>query len=285
MIRRTVLTGLSTLLGACSPLAAFNNLGPRDPARVGPLAIPYGDHPRQKLDLYRPHGRSGAPLPVLVFFYGGSWDSGRRQDYAWVGQALAAQGFLVAVPDYRLVPEVRYPGFVEDGARAVATVRRLAAENGGDPARLAVAGHSAGAYIASMVALDRRWLGALNEPPVSAFAGLAGPYDFYPFDVRASIEAFGRTPDPRMTQPVNLDLSAAPPAFLGHGGRDEVVRPRNSEALARGLRAAGREVELKVYPGMDHVDIVLALSRSFRGKGPVLADMIAFLRRQLAATG
>jgi acetyl esterase/lipase len=116
---------------------------------------------------------------------------------------------------------------------------------------------------------------------VRAFAGLSGPYDFYPFDTPASLEAFGQAPEPRLTQPVNLDLAAAPPVFLAHGSKDATVAPRNSQALARALEAAHREVELKVYEGLDHKDAVLALSRMFRGKAPVLDDMTRFLHAQL----
>ena len=280
MIRRTVLTGLSTLLGACSPLAAFNNLGPRDPARVGPLAIPYGDHPRQKLDLYRPHGRSGAPLPVLVFFYGGSWDSGRRQDYAWVGQAFAARGFVTVVPDYRLVPEVVFPGFVEDAAAATAKAREIAPRFGGDPDRIVLVGHSAGAYIAVFLALADAYLrrAGLDPKAVRAAAGLAGPYDFYPFDVPSSIAAFGQAPDPRVTQPINFARADAPPLFLATGDKDTTVAPYHSQRLAAKQQALGAEAELKVYPGLDHVEIVLALSRLFRGKAPVLDDVTTFLK-------
>jgi acetyl esterase/lipase len=270
---------LSALAAACTPLAAFNRLAPRDPARRGPSGVAYGEDPRQRLDLYAPLS-AGGPVPVLVFFYGGAWNSGRRQDYGWVGQALAAQGYLVAVADHRLVPGVRFPAFVEDGARAVARTLELAPAHGGDPGRLILAGHSSGAYIAAMLALAPAYLGAAGVEPgrVRAFAGLSGPYDFYPFDVAASIEAFQGAADPRATQPVDLDLAGAPPTFLGHGSRDIVVAPRNSQALARALAAAGDEVQLKIYPGLDHKDMALALSRPFRGKAPVLADMIAFLR-------
>lgn len=281
MTRRGLIASLAAgLTTACSPLSAFATLTPRDPARRVGMGIPYGRDPRQRMDIYRPR-ETGTPAPVHVFFYGGNWDSGRRQDYGWVGQALAAQGFLAVVPDYRVAPQVTYPAFVEDGAAAVAEACRQAAALGGDPARVVVSGHSAGAHIAAMVALEPRWLKAAGAPPVRAFAGLSGPYDFYPFDVPASINAFGAYPDGRATQPVNLDLAAAPPAFLAHGTADAVVRVRNSTALAGKLKAAGREVELKLYEGLDHKDTVLALSRPFRGKAPVLADMTAFLQRHL----
>ena len=284
MTRRNLITAFAgALAAACTPLGALNRFAPRDPALRGPTNVAYGPDPRQRLDLYAPRARTAKPWPLLVFFYGGAWNSGRRQDYEWVGQALASRGFVVAVVDHRLVPQVRYPAFIEDGALAVARARQLAAGHGGDPDRVVLSGHSSGAYVASMLALDPRWLSQAGVPAgkVRAFAGLSGPYDFYPFDVPASIEAFGQAPDPRLTQPVNLDLSAAPPVFLAHGSRDETVAPRNSRALAQALKAAGGEVELKVYDGLDHKDPVLALSRLFRRKAPVLDDMMRFLHAHL----
>jgi acetyl esterase/lipase len=265
-------------------LGALNRFGPRDPAVRGPADVAYGPDPRQRFDLYAPRTRAARPWPLLVFFYGGAWNSGRRQDYEWVGQAQASRGFVVAVVDHRLVPEVRYPAFIEDGAGAVARARQLAAAHGGDPDRIVLSGHSSGAYVASMRALDARWLTVAGVAPgkVRAFAGLSGPYDFYPFDVPASVEAFGQAPDPRLTQPVNLDLSTAPPAFLAHGSKDETVAPRNSTALARALQAAAREVELKLYADLDHKDPVLALSRLFRGRAPVLDDMTRFLHARVS---
>lgn len=279
MNRRLLITALSGLAAACSPLSLLNSLAPRDPARQGPFGIEYGQDPRQRMDLYAPANLDGRRHPLLVFFYGGAWNSGRRQDYGWVGQALASRGFVTVIPDHRLAPAHPFPAFVEDGAAAVAAACRLAADHGGDPDRIVLAGHSSGAYIASMLTLDPRWLSAAGVDPrrVRAFAGLSGPYDFYPFDVKASIEAFGEAPDPRMTQPVNLDLSSAPPVFLAHGGRDETVRVRNSESLARALTAAGADCDLKIYPPLDHKDVVLALSRPFRDRAPVLDDMTRFL--------
>lgn len=280
MTRRVFVSVLAGALAtACSPLAAFNRFAPRDPALRGPTNVAYGPDPRQRLDLYAPRARGTKSWPLMVFFYGGAWSSGRRQDYEWAGQALASRGFVVAVVDHRLVPQVRYPAFVEDGAMAVARARQLAAAHGGDPERILLAGHSSGAYVASMLALDPRWLAKAGVATgnVRAFAGLSGPYDFYPFDVPSSIEAFRGAPEPRLTQPVNLDISSAPPVFLGHGSRDVVVAPRNSQALAAALRQARRKVEIEIYPGLDHKDPVLALSMLFRGKAPVLDGMTRFL--------
>lgn len=289
MTRRGVFAGLASaataLSTACSPLTAFNTLAPRDPAERLGRALAYGPLSRQRLDVYAPPAATrasagaGASAPVLVFFYGGSWNSGRRQDYAFVGQALAARGFVTVIPDYRLFPQVRYPEFLKDGAAAVRWVREHAAAYGGDPDRLVLAGHSAGAYNAMMLALDPEFLTAAGVDPriVKAVAGLSGPYYFLPFDVPSTRDAFGACPDPPATQPLNHVSAASPPAFLAHGGRDALVQPRNATALGKALARAGRPVEVKIYPGLGHADTVLALSRLFRGRAPVLSDMAAFL--------
>lgn len=288
MIRRrlslvVLLAGLAVLAGACSPLALLNAL-PSDPARVAARGVAYGSDPRQKLDVYVPAARGagggGRGAPVLVFFYGGSWSSGDRAGYAFAGRSMAAEGFVTVVPDYRLVPQVRFPAFVQDGAAAVAWARAHAAEYGGDPDRIVLMGHSAGAYIAAMLAMDPRWLAEAGAPPrtVKAWAGLAGPYDFLPFDVKSSQDAFGAWPKPQETQPIAFASAGDPPAFLGHGDADTTVRLKNSRNLAAKLEAAGVPVELKVYPGIKHVPILLALTRTFRGKAPVRQDAVAFLK-------
>lgn len=284
MTRRAGLIALTgSVLSACSPLSLFATLTPKDAARARERGVAYGPDPRQALDVYAPSkapGRETAPAPLAVFFYGGSWDSGRRQDYGWVGQALAAQGFLAIVPDYRLYPAVRYPGFVEDGALAVAWAVEHARALGGDPDRIVLIGHSAGAYNAAMLALDDRYLDAVGVDPkvVRAFAGLSGPYDFLPLDGPVTRRTFGDYPDLPATQPGAYARPDSPPAFLATGDADTTVKPRNTKALAAALRAKGVVVDERHYAGLNHADTVLALSRPFRGKAPVLAEMTAFLR-------
>lgn len=283
MDRRTLLVALPALAG-CSSIAAFDTLAPRDPGtrRIVHDAN-YGAAPRQKLDLYAPDG-AAAPLPIIVFIYGGSWRHGDKDNYNFLGAAFAAQGFLTAIPDYRLVPEVRFPGFVEDCAAAVCWVKDNASSHGGDPSRTVLVGHSAGAYNAVMLALDRRYLAAAGAPAqfVRGAVGLAGPYDFAPFDVPATQEAFGQAPDPRLTQPIQFARADAPPLLLLWGEDDDTVGPRNIESLARVMREAGGAVETKIYPGIDHIEIAAALSRPYRDKAPVLADVTEFARRVAA---
>ncbi|HEX4184028.1 MAG TPA: alpha/beta hydrolase [Caulobacteraceae bacterium] len=288
MDRRGFLGGLaafySSVLVACSPLSALNTLSPRDSAARAGRDIAFGPLSRQKLDVYAPRPAASA-APVLVFFYGGSWNSGRRQDYAFAGRALASRGFLTIVPDYRLYPEVRYPDFLHDGAAAIRWARDHAAEYGGDPHRIVLAGHSAGAYNAAMLALDGEFVSAAGVDPsnIKAFAGLSGPYYFLPLDDPTTIATFGDYPDLPATQPSKYVTPSSPAAFLGHGSIDRLVWPSNSEGLGRKLGRAGVAEEVKVYPGLNHADMVVALSRLFRGKAPVLDDMTTFLHAHAQA--
>ena len=271
---------LLTLLGACSPLRTFNSLVPKDQGSTQVASdIAFGPQPRQRLDLYRPDtadaDEQGPKLPVIVFIYGGSWQTGEKGGYAFVGRALAARGFLVAIPDYRLVPQIRYPAFVEDNAAAVRWLVSNAHRYGGDPSRILIMGHSAGAYNAAMLALDPRWLGA-DRPAIKGFVGLAGPYDFLPLEGPVTTAAFGGEPRPATTQPINFVSADDPPALLLHGARDSTVYPRNSRSLQARLARVGADARMRIYPDLGHVGIVTALSRPFRRKAPVLDDVTAF---------
>ncbi|GJE27362.1 alpha/beta hydrolase [Methylobacterium organophilum] len=268
-------------LGGCSPLALFDALGPRDAGgRLARQDAAYGEDPRQRLDVFVPVA-GPRHAPVLVFFYGGSWKSGSKDDYAFAAQALAAQGFVTVVPDYRLYPKARFPDFLDDGAAAVAWVHDNIADYGGDPKRIVLAGHSAGAYNAVMLGLDPRYLRRAGVDPrvIRAVAGLSGPYDFLPFDHKTSIDVFGAAEDPAQTQPVTFAGPHSPPAFLASGDGDTVVRPRNTQSLAGRLRAARVPVQERLYAGLDHADTLLALSVTFRSKAPALAEMTAFLHQ------
>lgn len=251
-------------------------------ADVAQLArdVPYGSAPRQQLDVWAPASRSPEKLPVVVFFYGGGWHDGDRGSYAFAGRAFANQGFVAVVPDYRLVPAVRFPTFLQDCALAVKWARDHAADFGGDPARITLAGHSAGAYNAAMLALDGHFLRDVGVDPkiIRAAALLAGPYNFAPFDVGAAQNAFGAWPNVAQTQPISFARADAPPLLLMQGTGDDTVRPHNAGDLAVRLKAVGAPVALKLYPGKSHNDLVMGLSKPFRGNAPSLADSVVFLK-------
>lgn len=237
---------------------------------------------RGTLDVYAP--LDAADAPVVVFFYGGSWQDGRKALYGFVGNALAARGIVAVVPDYRVYPEVRFPTFLEDGAKAVSWAKDNAAEFGGDPDRLVVMGHSAGAHIAAMLALDGRWLAAEGIDPdrdVAALVGLSGPYDFLPLKRKDIIAVFGGANRPE-TQPVEFVTADAPPAFLAAGEDDTVVEPRNTTALAAALEDAGVPVRTKLYPSRGHVGTIAAFVGPLHFLAPSLADVADFVHRTAA---
>jgi acetyl esterase/lipase len=269
-----------------SPLAWFDRLVPKDPGtKLVAADLAFGPNRRHRLDLYAPSRPTG-PLPLLIFVYGGGWNGGRRDEYHFAGRAFAGLGFLTAVPDYRVFPEVGFPGFVDDLGRAASWFVANAAAYGGDPSRVVLAGHSAGAYNAVMLGLDPARFGAPElVDRIASVVGLSGPYDFYPFDVKASIDAFGRADDPERTQPVNLVTSATPPMLLAHGVADTVVGDYHTVRLCKKLRAAGVPVVERHYPGMGHEPLVLGLARPLRRVLPVYRDVAEFLSSSVNHAG
>lgn len=247
-------------------------------------SIRFGDSPEEVLVVARPVQGKG-PRPVVVFIHGGSWSHGKAAEYAFVARNLAARGYVGVSAGYRLVPGGEYPAMLQDGAAAVRWVRDNIGRYGGDPDRIVLMGHSAGAYNAVMLALDPRWLAGAGVPAgsIRGAIGLAGPYDFLPLDSEGTINAFGKAPELAQTQPVNFARKDAPPLLLVTGDADTTVRPRNAEALARAMTAAGQATEPVVVPGMGHIGILLALARPFEGDGTVKQAVFDFLARETGA--
>lgn len=266
-------------LAACSPLGALNALSPGSGLRAK-AAVPYGANVRHKIDIYSPENTS-APAPVVVFFYGGNWVAGERDDYAFVGRALASRGFVVVIPDYRLYPEVKYPDFLDDSAQAVAWTAREIARFGGDPKRLYLMGHSAGAYNAAMVALDPRYLAKFDMQPsaLRGWIGMAGPYDFLPIENPTTRPVFHFPNTPPDSQPVRHVGKDAPPALLIAANKDKLVNPsRNTGSLASKLRANGVPVQELYYDRVNHVTLVGTLATPLRALAPTLDDIERFIR-------
>ena len=279
--------GLLPLLQACSPLGLINALVPGGTHRFTADQA-YGPEARQRLDVYQPVPPV-ADAPIVVFFYGGSWSSGRRQDYRFVGEALASRGIVTLVADYRLSPQVRYPVFVQDSALALGWAARQAATLGASPQRLFVMGHSAGAYNAAMLALDPRWLDAVSMAPgqLAGWVGLAGPYDFLPIGVPEAQVAFEWPQTPADSQPLfharRTGPGRSPPALLLAARDDALVDPqRNTQALASTLGQQGVAVELALLDRVSHTTLIGAMASPLRGLAPVLDRVSAFVNRPLA---
>ena len=276
------------LVVALLPSGAFA-LSIMDPFNVGPAmdggavkvgdGVAYADGPRKKLDVYAPKDLTGK-APVVFFIYGGGWNHGDRGDYQFVGNALASRGFVVVIADYRLYPEVKYPDFLEDNAQALKWVQDNIASVGGDTDRLFLAGHSAGAYNAVMLGLDKSFLRDNGVTmSIKGIAALSGPYDFYPFEYDEVRNTFGSAPNPEGTQPVDLVTPDAPPMFLAAGTHDPIVRALNTKYLAQKLLDDGTWVTEKYYEGFGHMEPVLAIGAMWRWRAPVLQDMVDFFQR------
>jgi acetyl esterase/lipase len=270
-------------LSACSPIKLLDRLVPDDTYRFQG-GVPYASAPRQLLDVYQPLAAAlpaEGERPLVVFFFGGAWTSGDRASYRFLGEALAARGAVVVVPDFGLSPRHTYPVFVRDSALAVKWALDNAARLGADPKRVYVMGHSSGAYNAAMVALDARWLAEVGTRPgqLAGWIGMAGPYDFLPIgDPKVRI-AFHWPDTPRDSQPIAHVGPTSPRALLLAAAKDDLVYPeRNTLRMAEALRAAGVPVTVHLYDNLSHVTLMGAFARPLQWLGgPVLPPVVDFL--------
>ena len=284
------------MLGLCTVAAAFVPLGALAPPALRSLystlvaepglkmvtGVRYGPLPRQVLDVYYPASASEASDgPIVLYFYGGGWLSGDRAGNGFVGAALAARGITTVVADYRLYPEVQFPGFVEDAARAYAWTSANLAASSAKRRPIFLIGHSAGAHIAALLALDARYLAAAGVDPKdrpAGLVGLAGPYAFDPTTHPSTRDIFAPARGTEDARPTSFARAGAPPALLVHGLQDQVVELFNMRTLAEALRASGVKVRALELDGIDHGEVVLAISWPLRWRAPVLAEIEAFIR-------
>lgn len=243
------------------------------------LSTPYGAHPRQKLDIYHARINPGSPPgPIAIFLYGGSWTSGERACYSFVGSALAARGITTVVPDYRLYPEVRYPAFNQDAAAAYAWVAQNLTQSRQQP--LFLVGHSAGAHIASLIAFDPSYLaeaGSASRPP-SGLVAMSGPYGFDPTTWPTTKEIFATAPDTAAPRPTSYVGAHCPPSLLVYGLKDDVVQAENARELRDLLQLAGADTRLIEYPALGHTGTITSWLRFSRWRASVLKECVAFIR-------
>ena len=272
-------------LGGCTSLAfTAANI----PAAFGDyrreVDLPYGDESRQRLDVYVPTAPVAAGHAAVVFLYGGGWTEGEKNQYRFVADALTRRGYVVILPDYRLYPEVRFPAFIEDAALAVRWTREHARRFNADPEQVFLAGHSAGAHIAAMLAFDERWLEAAggNKRWIRGFIGLSGPYDFLPITDPAVQQVFSSLADLEESQPIHFVDGGEPPSLLMHGNADTRVLPTNSMHLAARIREQHGSVSERYFAGMSHGGILAPLSVYFRDREPVLDEISLFIEAHKA---
>lgn len=230
------------------------------------------------LDVYRPIAAKDAP--VVVFFYGGAWQGGKRQWYRWVGETLARHGVVAVLPDYRKFPQAKLDGFMHDAASAVAWAHSHAADHGGNADDLFLMGHSAGAHLGALLATDSSWLQQVGMQPsqLRGFIGLAGPYDFLPLKKQVYIDMFGHSHAQQLnSQPVNFVDGNEPPMLLLQGGSDQLVGPNNAVSLAAKIHQNDQPAVVNIYAGVSHTGLLFSISSLFRGKAPALKDALVFI--------
>ena len=273
---------LLAALSACSGTGLLNALTPSSGYRSAD-GIVYDPAQHLYLDLYAPVQAANAP--VVVFFYGGRWEEGSPRDFRFVGQALASRGFLVVIPDYRHYPAVKFPAFVEDAARAVRWTQDQVQRYGGDPKRIFLMGHSSGAHLAAMLALDPEFFAkaGVERGRIKGMIGLAGPYDFLPLTDADLRDMFGPPEKYELSQPISYVDGANPPLLLLHGENDVVVWIKNTRNLAAKVRRAGGPVEAYIYPKMSHAWILATMAAPLRSQSDVLDRVEQFIAREAAA--
>jgi acetyl esterase/lipase len=265
------------------PLGAINTVTTGHSVRIE-KDIAYGAHARHKMDVYKPTLiKPPQGYPMVIFFYGGSWNRGDRADYKFIGDALASRGIVTVIADYRLYPDVRYPEFLNDCAAALAYALRHLPEFSADPKRVFVMGHSAGAYNAAMMAFDKRWLSAVGKSSssIAGFIGIAGPYDFLPMTNPDTQPVFFHPNYPKGSQPFEYVTGSSPRSFVGAAKVDNLVNPeKNSVGMANQLTQSGVPVTLKLYGRVNHMTIAAAFAWPLRWLAPVLNDVVEFIDAQ-----
>lgn len=277
---RVLLAGLIALLSltACTGQAVLNRMTPTSGYDAATNLI-YDRDNGLRLDVYTPNGVSGAP--VVIFFHGGRWSSGSKDDWKFVGEALASRGFVAAIVDYRKYPQVRFPAFVEDGARAIAWLRNNVDTYGGNPDKLFLMGHSSGAQIAALLALNEDYLNAVDGTRLwlRGMIGLAGPYNFLPITDPTLRDIFGPPEKFAESQPILFVEGDNPPIMLMHGEDDEIVSVADSRSLADAIKKAGGPISTVIYPKMSHDYIVKSLAKPLRGQTDVINHVADFVRQ------
>jgi acetyl esterase/lipase len=277
LLRLIFYVGLAAFLAGCAPLSLVNVLIPEGGFKTT-RDIAFSAHPRNKLDVYTPVSSSAAPKPVIVFFYGGAWESGEKGHYLFAAEALTSRGYVVVIPDYRVYPEVIFPAYMEDAALAVKWTFDNIAQHGGDPNKVFVMGHSAGAQLAALVAYDGKYLDRLgiDKRRIKGVVSLAGPLDFLPLTEPNLFIIFPEAIR-AASQPINFVSGNEAPSLLLHGDDDTRVGIHNSRNLAARILARGGAVETTYFPGMGHAGILLALAAPLRSGKPVLDRVAKFI--------
>jgi acetyl esterase/lipase len=271
-------------LTACSiaslPLLIVNGM-----AAVGDYRLTsnlaYGSNAMQQLDVYHvERSPDSPPAAVLIFYYGGCWGACtdlHKADYRFVAQSLVDENTVVVIADYQQYPDVLFAGIMTDVTAVVTWVENNIGSYGGNPKQLFLMGHSSGAHLASMLALDEQYLPTATQANIRGFIGLAGPYDFLPFTKPYQPILFGPESHYPASQPINYVDGKEPPLLLLYGQDDDTVGEKNMLNLSAAVKASGGQIESKTYPGLSHSGLLAALSIPLRASNTVREDIRVFI--------
>ena len=237
-----------------------------------------------RLDVYSP--AEGEGHPVLIFVHGGSWQDYDKELFAPVAQRLLPEGMVVVIPDYTLHPGADYEQMTREVAAAISWTLENAAQYGGDPHRVVVSGHSAGAHLSALALLDPRFLEGLghSSDEICAWIGLSGPYDIqaeYDYWVakgstpEVMVEVMGGQGNFNRASPVSHVRPDLPPSLIIHGDEDETVPATISMAFHEALQAAGAHSTLTIYDGAGHSDYLFAALTDEHAR--VVSDIAEFV--------
>jgi acetyl esterase/lipase len=215
------------------------------------------DADKHKLDLYLP--RDKKTFPVLVFLHGGSWRTGDRSLYKTLGDRLARAGIGAAIPSYRLMPQNPHPAQIEDVAAAFTWVVRNIAQRGGDPSRIYLSGHSAGAHLAALLALDEKYLKMydLDRTAIRSVIAMSGVYDVDKLDT--FLVAGGDASNRHDASPAAHAHSGAPPFLVSYCQWDYFGLPKQARDFTLALKKNFVAAQLLYVPGENHISEVLSL--------------------------
>ncbi len=277
-MKKLYLVMLVLLLTGCEKSALFtvNSL-----ARFGDYSLTsdvrYGPDKINRLDIYQPEYSSKG---TIIFFYGGCWGACQtlpKEQYRFVAQTLAEQGYNVVIADFRLYPNALFGEIMDDAVAVVDWTVKNIEFYGAQNNQVTLMGHSSGAHIAAMLTTNADYLGADLYSSVNGFIGLAGPYQFK-FDQPYQYELFANFAYDE-TQPSFFVDGSEPPMLLLYGKEDKKVHIRNINAMRNALEANDGRFEAILYDDVNHAEIVAALSIPLRKRYSVTDDIINFLTR------
>lgn len=258
-----------TFYGQCGITYPYLHALP-DPKRQDYFAIPYGKDPLQRLDIHHLKDKRKKQRPVIFFIHGGGWTTEDKSNTRFYATEWIKRGYTVVSINYRLAPNVIHPLQIEDCAMAFKWVLNNIKVYGGNPNKIAVIGHSAGAHLAALLVAGKKWHKKydIDIKKVKCFIPVSGIHDFnlqenyLPPILSSSIYAMLGDSDKDDCSPVSHVTGHEPPCLILHGGDDWLVPRSNSIKLHNKLIEKGaKNSQLEIVQGYWHCNMMLGYDK------------------------